>query len=282
VISRKANTYRLYPTPQQAQLMAQTAGACRSGIYCIRHDVDGGRIYVGSAKSFTARWKAHRKALRRGDHHSRHLQRAWAKHGTDAFVFSILDYVPDISDLLAREQHWIDLFQACDPIAGFNLCPIAGSALGVKHTAQTRAKISARRLGAVHSTETRAAISAALMGRSPTQETREKLRAANAGKRLAPERIAAMSAARKGVPILTERHPGAKANLSAAQKNSLRSIEHQKALTLAHIGAKRTDETKAAISAGITKWWADKRAAKEAAKEMEQRPDDAGSIRRAA
>jgi putative transposase len=29
MIQRKANTYRLYPTPQQAQLMAQTAGACR-------------------------------------------------------------------------------------------------------------------------------------------------------------------------------------------------------------------------------------------------------------
>jgi len=29
VIERKANTYRLYPTPAQAQQMAQTAGACR-------------------------------------------------------------------------------------------------------------------------------------------------------------------------------------------------------------------------------------------------------------
>jgi putative transposase len=29
VIERKANTYRLYPTPEQAQQMAQTAGACR-------------------------------------------------------------------------------------------------------------------------------------------------------------------------------------------------------------------------------------------------------------
>ncbi len=29
MIERKANTYRLYPTPAQAQQMAQTAGACR-------------------------------------------------------------------------------------------------------------------------------------------------------------------------------------------------------------------------------------------------------------
>jgi hypothetical protein len=29
MVIRKANTYRLYPTPEQAQQMAQIAGSCR-------------------------------------------------------------------------------------------------------------------------------------------------------------------------------------------------------------------------------------------------------------
>ena len=43
--------------------------------------------YVGSAVNFGARWKEHRHVLKRGTHHSCHLQNAWVKHGEDAFVF---------------------------------------------------------------------------------------------------------------------------------------------------------------------------------------------------
>ena len=32
------------------------------------------------------------------------MQRSWVKHGPDAFVFTVLEYVRDPTELLAREQ----------------------------------------------------------------------------------------------------------------------------------------------------------------------------------
>jgi len=251
--------------------MAQIAGSCRSGIYCIRHDVDGGRVYIGSSVSLKARWKSHRTQLRQGKHHAAHLQRAWLKYGESAFVFEVLEYVPNVAELIIREQSWIDVAGAINPLTGFNMCPIAGSSLGAKQTEATRAKISAARMGHVHSAETRIAMSIALTGKSPTQETRERLRMANVGKTLSDAHKAKLSASHTGKAIKTPRHAGAKDNLSAAQKASEKSRRHQKDLTEAHRGAKRSDDTKAAISAGIKQWWANRK-----------RPGDAGSIRRAA
>lgn len=244
---------------------------CRSGIYCIRHDVDGGRIYIGSSVSLKARWKSHRTQLRQGKHHSAHLQRAWIKYGEVAFVFEVLEYVPNVAELVVREQSWIDVAGAINPLTGFNMCPIAGSALGVKHTDATKAKIRAAKLGIPHSPETRLAMSAALMGRTPTPETREKLRMAGLGKVPSPAHRAALSAAHIGKPITTPRHAGAKANMSAAQKSSEKARRRHEALIESHKGSKRSAETKAAISAGIKAWWANRK-----------RPDEARSIRRAA
>ena len=63
----------------------------RSGIYAIVNTVNGKR-YVGSAKRFRTRWNAHRAALNKGLHHSRHLQSAWNKYGAEAFVFTIIEF----------------------------------------------------------------------------------------------------------------------------------------------------------------------------------------------
>lgn len=49
-----------------------------SGIYEIVNTINGKR-YVGSAVSLKRRWVDHRRDLRAGKHHSRHLQNAWAK-----------------------------------------------------------------------------------------------------------------------------------------------------------------------------------------------------------
>lgn len=118
----------------------------QSGIYRIRNIVSG-RIYVGSAIKIASRWAQHRSSLRKGHHHSRILQRSWAKHGETAFAFEVLEAVADVTELIKREQFWIDHLQATSPTRGFNAYPIAGSPLGTKATAETRAKQSAAQKG---------------------------------------------------------------------------------------------------------------------------------------
>lgn len=102
-------------------------------VYAIRH-IASGKVYVGSAINPRVRWSQHVVALRRGDHHSKYLQRTWDKYGKDAFVFEILEPVLFVEDLITREQYWIDVARASEGKYGFNVSPTAGSTLGTKRT----------------------------------------------------------------------------------------------------------------------------------------------------
>lgn len=79
-----------------------------SGIYEIVHIASGNR-YVGSGRSVYDRWSSHKKKLRRNQHHSPHLQRAWNKYGESAFEFRVIEFCLDDRILrYHREQYWID------------------------------------------------------------------------------------------------------------------------------------------------------------------------------
>lgn len=103
----------------------------------------GDKVYIGSAVNFTARKGVHLHQLRRTEHHSRHLQFAFNKHGEDAFSFRRVEAVDDVLFLAAREQMWMNRF------AGrlYNMAPIAGTNLGVRHTKERKEKLRQRMLG---------------------------------------------------------------------------------------------------------------------------------------
>lgn len=104
------------------------------GVYEIVNTVNGKR-YVGSSKNIEKREKEHFNDLRRGKHHAIALQRAWDKYGEESFTFRIIEECL-VSDLIDREQSQLDIgFQ-------YNSSPTAGNCLGVKHTDETRAKVS--------------------------------------------------------------------------------------------------------------------------------------------
>lgn len=108
----------------------------QTGVYEI-FNLTNGKRYVGSAaKSFVGRWRSHRNLLRKGKHHSRHLQGAWDKCGEAAFEFRILEVTPP-DEAVAREQFWIDLHQAANDQHGYNIAPTAGSGLGIKWTPES-------------------------------------------------------------------------------------------------------------------------------------------------
>lgn len=132
------------------------------GIYQILNKITG-KYYIGSAIDVDRRWREHQSHLRCNCHDNEHLQRSYNKYGPDAFAFSVLEEVGDSSQLIAREQHWIDSLDATE--AGYNICKIAGSTLGQRHDIETRRKISERK-------------------RNPSEETRRRLSAAKKGKQV--------------------------------------------------------------------------------------------------
>ena len=170
-----------------------------SGIYQIRC-IANGRVYIGSAENFQKRWKAHRGDLCRGAHHSAHLQRAWRQLGAGQFIFEVLALVPEKTDLVRVEQQYLNRVRPFDPAIGYNISPTAGSPLGVKQTAETRAKCAARSKARVWTEESRAKISASKKGRPRSAETIAKMSAATKGKKPTAETRAKLSKAHKGRP----------------------------------------------------------------------------------
>lgn len=170
-------------------------------------------------------------------HHSILLQRAWLKYGKDAFEFLILEYVNDKNKLIEREQYWIDATGCVNPSLGYNTSAFAGSVLGVKHSAEAKAKRSKALTGIVRSPETKAKMSAARKGVS-VHSVESKLKISKAGK----GRIASLETRQK----LSEAGRGRKHSPETIEKLKLTSKSKK---NLHHIGVKRSEETLAKMRA---------------------------------
>lgn len=118
--------------------------------------VHTGKRYVGSSVNTRKRLSRHRQDLNDGKHHSPHLQRAWVKRGADNFKFEVLESVSAKELLLEHEQKWIDFYRAADRKTGFNIMKTAGNALGFRHSAVSRRKMSVSHRGVPMSPERRA------------------------------------------------------------------------------------------------------------------------------
>lgn len=144
-------------------------------VYCIRNSTNGKR-YVGSTTNLEWRWALHRRQLKKGSHHSTHLQRAWGKYGPEAFEFEILEEITDQAILVQTEQRYMDLFGVCDPSKGYNTAKEAGSNAGNRMSPEARARISAAMKGRKFTEEHKAKIAAASRAQRHTPETKAKLR----------------------------------------------------------------------------------------------------------
>ena len=121
-----------------------------TGIYMIHNNISK-KSYIGSAVNIYKRifgsssW-SHLRALVENRHINTYLQNAYNKHGVSAFSFKILE-ICSKELLLSREQYYLDTFlYAQDPLKfrkkAYNICPTAGSPLGRKMSASTKAKFS--------------------------------------------------------------------------------------------------------------------------------------------
>lgn len=94
------------------------------------------RFYIGSAIDPPARWNRHLSELRKNKHCNNFLQAHYNAWSENDLKFSIVEEC-EAANLIEREQFYIDLFKP-----KMNLCPVAGSRVGMPVTFATREKIS--------------------------------------------------------------------------------------------------------------------------------------------
>lgn len=157
----------------------------KGGIYIIQNNING-HAYVGSTVHFKRRFALHLHKLRKGKHHSPHLQNAWNKYGETAFSFMRLQFIDDKTHRLKCEQVFLDTLK---PV--YNVSKSATSCEGTKRSDAVRAKMrqamvndpraeAFRRMARAPRPAThRDNIAAAKRGQRPSDETRAKLRAAS-------------------------------------------------------------------------------------------------------
>lgn len=228
----------------------------QSGVYQIRNLING-KVYIGSAVDVARRWNRHRSDLRKGIHHSRHLQRAWDKHGEATFAFELLEAVASEEQLVEVEQRHLDARRPHDPEIGYNISPTAGSALGVRHAPETNAANSARNRGRKLSPEHIAKVAAARRGKKLSDKARANMRASWED----PKRRANIVAKLKGRPKLPEQKAkqsaamkGRRASLatcaklSRATKQRMADPQERAKISRFHRGRKISPETRARMS----------------------------------
>ena len=211
-----------------------------------------GEFYIGSAMNLKARWRIHLSTLHHKKHGNRHLQAAFAKYGEEVFEFSVLEYVKDISQLISREQHYLDTLHP-----KYNIAQIAGSPMLGRHfSAEHRRKLSLAKMGHPVSTETRAKIAAAwsperrrkygmamtgeqnpMYGKHPSKETRAKRSSALMGHLTGDETRAKISAAMSG-----KRNPN---------YGKQASVETRAKMSAARMGHPVSDETRLKLSKAV-------------------------------
>lgn len=228
-----------------------------SGIYQIRCMLNG-KIYVGSAVNLRRRWDLHCRSLSKSNHHSKHLQRAWTKHGADQFVFEVLELVPEKTMLIPVEQSYIDQLKPFGR-KGYNICPTAGSCLGKKATRKTKKKLSAARKGQKKSESHRAALAEHLKrftqnwkGRKHKKETLVKMSEVQKGHPVSDHVREAVSKANASREVTQQQRSKASAQLKGRKLPPF-SAEHRANMSAARKGRKLTPEHRARISASVKK-----------------------------
>lgn len=152
-----------------------------SGIYKITN-IENGNCYIGSSYKVKSRLYEHKRRLKKGNHHSIILQRAWDKYGEDKFIFELLIEC-EVENLIVEEQKYIDLL-----LPVYNVMKFARGG-GIKHSEETKQKIrdARKKQKIVHSEEARKKMSEKRKGIVFSEETRKKMSEAKKGKKLSAE-----------------------------------------------------------------------------------------------
>lgn len=229
------------------------------GIYQWRQ-LSTGKKYIGSTKNFSRREKDHIKEINSKSHQNPHLLHAWLKHGSEDFVFEVLEVLDSADDkqrLISREQFYLDTEIAWG--FDFNIARIAAcppSRKGKKFSDEALKKISEASIKSnkkrrdagyknpPRSPESIRKASAKMMGHPVSATTRQKIALKNTGKTHSDEVKRKMS-------------------ISALDRSSEDKEKIADSIRKAHLGTKHSPEHKKKISNSLRiKAKADKEAGK--------------------
>jgi group I intron endonuclease len=177
------------------------------------------KFYVGSTIHKKVRFRQHRKLLRGNRHHCKHLQAAWNKYGEAKFDFVVIEEVPDLLNLQEIEDRYLKEhvgkpycynsgYRSDAPWrdAPAEATPNYGRAMGdpQKQKISTSLKefyaedyFNHPRVGVAHTAEAKAKISASKLanpvkpwlGKTRDEETRKKIGDSQRGIKKAPRTI---------------------------------------------------------------------------------------------
>jgi group I intron endonuclease len=186
-----------------------------------------GKFYVGSTINTHDRFRNHRKQLRKNVHHSRHLQAAWNKYGEDAFVFEVIENIPEGESLEEAENKWLQEFVGKECCYNFSL--YAGAPwrdvpkeLTPNYQRKFSQAVRQRMSEAMKKYHAENPDANPMLGRKHTEESKEKNRQSKLanptrawlGKTRSEETKAKISAKQKGVP----KAPGRKVSAEGLEK----------------------------------------------------------------
>ena len=140
-----------------------------TAIYKIQSTIHPERYYIGSAINYNRRYYEHKNRLKHNKHTSIILQNHYNKYGIEDLQFSIILSGCSKEDLIFLEQIFLT------PLPYFNICPKAGSILGIKRSEKTKEKQRKSMLGKHASEEAKLNLSNSHLGHYPSQKTRDKM-----------------------------------------------------------------------------------------------------------
>jgi len=139
-----------------------------SGIYCV-YNKKSNKAYIGKSVNCKKRLSEHRSVLIAGKHHSAYLQRSFNFHGIENFEFYVIIDYKDKTDeeLYFMEKALILMFETYKSDFGYNMDLGGKGSLGLKHTDESKRKISEVQKGKILSEEHKQKISNSHKGITP-------------------------------------------------------------------------------------------------------------------
>lgn len=114
-------------------------------IYRITNMVNN-KYYIGSAESFSRREWQHKNDLKKGVHKNPHLQSSWDKYGGDAFIFEILEEIPEGKTTFEVENIYLHTHVGLPECYNINTDAI-GMRTGIPMSEASKQQLSVNRTG---------------------------------------------------------------------------------------------------------------------------------------
>lgn len=227
-----------------------------AGIYKLTSKLSN-KIYIGKAINLYKRLREHKNSETQKSNNKFYIRNSIQKYGWDSFDVEILEIIEgfdktkDNNELLVRESYYIDLFDSTNLEIGYNICKSSNDRTGLKHSEETKLKMSLASKGKPKSKEAVEKMRQSKLGKPRKPHSKETIEKTNQTKRLnkllgkprkpfSEESRKKMSEAQKGRKMSEE----ARQKMSDSSKGKPKSKGHVEKMRQVNLGKKHSEETK--------------------------------------